>query len=164
MKTNININMNVEKYIKKPVEIEAIQLNFATLQECLTFCQGKINTLTGKFEIKTLEGVMTADIGDFIIKGIKGEFYPCKPEIFKASYSLKTTPRVKITAPNPFPMNGEKMGQPLTPNKQAWPLPETRGVNSYPPADWSNSNMKFTKSEEEDVLNILNSIFKLDKK
>lgn len=160
MKTNININMNVEKYIKKPVEIEAIQLNFATLQECLTFCQGKINTLTGKFEIKTLEGVMTADIGDFILKSIEGEFYPCKPEIFKASYSLKTTPQVKVTAPK----TGEKMGQPLTPNKEAWALPNMRGANSYPPADWSNSNMKFTKSEEEDVLNILNSIFKLDKK
>lgn len=162
MKTNININMNVEKYIKKPVEIEAIQLNFATLQECLTFCQGKINTLTGKFEIKTPEGVMTADIGDFIIKGSKGEFYPCKPEIFKASYSLKTTPRVKVTAPNPFLMRGEKMGQPLTPNKEVWPLPQMTGLNSYPPSDWSN--VKFTKSEEEDVLNILNSIFKLDKK
>lgn len=161
MKTNINIDMNVEKYIKKPVEIEAIQLNFATLQECLTFCQGKINTLTGKFEIKTLEGVMTADIGDFIIKGIKGEFYPCKPEIFKASYSLKTTSRVKVTAPNPFPMNGEKMGQALAPNKQEWPLPQMTGLNSYPPSD--SSNIKFTKSEE-DVLNILNSIFKLDKK
>lgn len=156
MKTNININMNVEKYIKKPVEIEAIQLNFATLQECLTFCQGEINTLTGKFEIKTLEGVMTANIGDFIIKGIEGEFYPCKPEIFKASYSLKVA--------TPSTMTNGKMNTILVPNKQAWPLPEMRGVNSYPPADWSNSNMKFTKSEEEDVLNILNSIFKLDKK
>ena len=37
-------------------------------------------------EIVTPEGVMTAQIGDYIIKGIKGEFYPCKPDIFEATY------------------------------------------------------------------------------
>ena len=37
-------------------------------------------------DIQTLEGEMRANIGDYIIKGIKGEFYPCKPDIFKASY------------------------------------------------------------------------------
>lgn len=36
--------------------------------------------------IKTLEGDMTANIGDYIIKGVKGEFYPCKPDIFKQTY------------------------------------------------------------------------------
>ena len=36
--------------------------------------------------IPTLEGVMRADIGDFIIKGVQGEFYPCKPDIFAATY------------------------------------------------------------------------------
>lgn len=39
-----------------------------------------------KFGIETLEGFMTADFGDWIIKGIKGEFYPCKPDIFEATY------------------------------------------------------------------------------
>lgn len=38
--------------------------------------------------IDTLEGRMKADVGDYIIKGIKGEFYPCKPEIFEESYEL----------------------------------------------------------------------------
>lgn len=37
-------------------------------------------------KIETLEGVMTADIGDYIIKGVKGECYPCKPDIFHMTY------------------------------------------------------------------------------
>lgn len=40
----------------------------------------------GEFKIKTLEGVMVAEIGDFIIKGINGEFYPCKPDAFVKTY------------------------------------------------------------------------------
>lgn len=38
------------------------------------------------FEIETLEGTMTASPGDWIIRGVKGEFYPCKPDIFEATY------------------------------------------------------------------------------
>jgi len=41
-----------------------------------------------KFEIYTLEGTMTADIGDWIIKGVDGEFYPCKPHIFEQTYEI----------------------------------------------------------------------------
>lgn len=39
-----------------------------------------------KIEIETLEGVITASVGDFVIKGVQGEFYPCKPDIFDATY------------------------------------------------------------------------------
>ena len=39
-----------------------------------------------QIDIPTLEGVMTANVGDWIIKGVKGEFYPCKPDIFAATY------------------------------------------------------------------------------
>jgi len=39
-----------------------------------------------QLEIKTLEGTMCADIGDYIIKGVNGEFYPCKPDIFEKIY------------------------------------------------------------------------------
>ena len=79
----------IKKYTKKPVEVEAIQLNFNTVTECLKFSGGKLNPKNGDFEIQTLEGVMTAQSGDYIIKGIKGEFYPCKPGIFELSYSEK---------------------------------------------------------------------------
>jgi hypothetical protein len=40
--------------------------------------------------IETLEGNMTANVGDYIIKGVKGEFYPCKPAIFEQTYELVT--------------------------------------------------------------------------
>ena len=40
------------------------------------------------FTIETLEGVMRADPGDWIIRGVQGEFYPCKPEIFAATYEI----------------------------------------------------------------------------
>ncbi len=46
-----------------------------------------INGATGlKFKIRTLEGVMEASVGDYIIKGVKGEIYPCKPDIFETTY------------------------------------------------------------------------------
>ena len=88
------------KYRKKPVVIEAMQL---TEQDCWEgFLNNKL--FWGKFHIggeynsrdrkifkaytniETLEGTMTANIGDWIIKGVKGEFYPCKPDIFEATY------------------------------------------------------------------------------
>lgn len=75
------------KYRKKPVVIEAIQLRPDTVNECLEFCEGKIkgHPLTGVV-IETLEGDMLADNGDYIIKGVQGELYPCKPDIFEQTY------------------------------------------------------------------------------
>lgn len=77
----------VKKYRKKPVVIEAIQYTKENVNECLNFCEGAafINCVGG-VAIKTLEGGIIASIGDYIIKGIKGEFYPCKPDIFKKTY------------------------------------------------------------------------------
>lgn len=46
----------------------------------------------GGLEILTLEGKMTADVGDWIIRGVKGEFYPCKPDIFEATYEPAEEP------------------------------------------------------------------------
>ena len=40
------------------------------------------------FLVETLEGVMVANVGDYIIKGVKGEFYPCKPDVFEATYDV----------------------------------------------------------------------------
>ena len=59
------------KYRKKPVVIEAEQ-----------------NTSNGAVYINTLEGKMRADPGDWIITGVKGERYPCKPDIFEETYEL----------------------------------------------------------------------------
>jgi hypothetical protein len=76
----------VKKYVKKPVVIEAVRfLNSADVHE---FCGDKVKEPIDKdyLEIETLEGVHKATKGDYIIKGIKGEFYPCKPDIFEATY------------------------------------------------------------------------------
>lgn len=78
------------KYRKKPVVIEAVQWNGNNEHEIVTTLVGDSGdyyfTPGGQLFIHTLEGQMKADIGDYIIKGIKGEFYPCKPDIFEATY------------------------------------------------------------------------------
>jgi len=73
------------KYRKKPVEIEAIQFttNFVEIEK---FCHGNFDWSDGKSDIKTLEGIMKVSIGDYVIKGVKGEFYACKPDIFEMTY------------------------------------------------------------------------------
>lgn len=75
------------KYRKKPIVIEAIQFNGENQREIADFMGEMIRTnFFPDIYIETLEGTMKANIGDYIIKGIKGEFYPCKPDIFEATY------------------------------------------------------------------------------
>ena len=78
------------RFRKKSVEIDAMQLTWEGAPEALKFCQGvPVYDMTGKMEalvIDTLEGEMLCQFGDWIIKGVKGEFYPCKPDIFAATY------------------------------------------------------------------------------
>jgi hypothetical protein len=81
----------VLKYRKKPVVIEAVQWTGDNLHECGNFCPAVLTETyyaDGNLTIPTSEGRMTANTGDWIIKGIKGEFYPCKPDIFEATYDL----------------------------------------------------------------------------
>ena len=75
------------KFRKKPVIIDAIQF-LGNDQECIKFCPSAVDPETDKAElhIPTLEGEMICSYGDWIIKGVQGEFYPCKPDIFKKSY------------------------------------------------------------------------------
>jgi len=77
------------KYRKKPVIVDAIQFNGSNYDEIGRFIVGApFECLTREQEIRitTLEGLMTARLGDWIIKGVKGEFYPCKPAIFAETY------------------------------------------------------------------------------
>jgi hypothetical protein len=80
------------KYRKKPVEIEAVQFTGGNCIDIIRFIGGPWTNLelhnSDQPVIRTLEGDMTASIGDYIIKGVKGEFYPCKPDIFEMSYDL----------------------------------------------------------------------------
>ena len=93
------------KYRKKPVVIEAVQLKWSTWSEMCDFLGDVISSENparmvetfsdtcgevghGYIEltIPTLEGNHTAKHGDYIIRGVKGEFYPCKPDIFEQTY------------------------------------------------------------------------------
>lgn len=73
------------QYCKKPVVIEAIQWTGSNLEELQNFV-GSALTCDEKLIIHTLEGDHEARVGDYIIKGVQGEFYPCKPEIFAKTY------------------------------------------------------------------------------
>ena len=74
------------KYRKKPVVVEAVQWTGNNWGELTDFMHDAYGVEGQKITIVTLEGTMTADVGDWIIKGVKGEFYPCKPDIFEATY------------------------------------------------------------------------------
>lgn len=88
------------KYRKKPVVIEAMQWTGDNLSDVIDFTGLNISaahwtkeefeaTVKNKgLKIFTLEGPLKASPGDWIIKGIRGEFYPCKPDIFEATYEL----------------------------------------------------------------------------
>lgn len=88
------------KYRKKPVEVEAFQLNArglvgedwfwdaVTRNDIITYNFGKHDPEDAFCLINTLEGLMRADTGDYIIRGVNGEIYPCKADIFEKTYEL----------------------------------------------------------------------------
>jgi len=86
------------RYRKKPVVIEAVQLPAAGSYDMEEFQNWCADVGFTQFEsdrdegllVQTKEGVMRADPGDWIIKGVKGEFYPCKPDIFELTYDRVT--------------------------------------------------------------------------
>jgi hypothetical protein len=85
--------MTVRKFRKKPVQIEAMQLiddlgNHLAVAEWIRSGGGAVTVpaVNPYLLIDTLEGQMRADIGDWIIRGVQGEHYPCKPDIFEATY------------------------------------------------------------------------------
>lgn len=94
------------KYRKKPVEIEAIKWtgkNDLEIENFLgEYLEGYGDNLVKYYPsteqyksklmyIRTLEGIITASVGDYIIQGVDGEFYPCKPDIFEKTYDMVGT-------------------------------------------------------------------------
>lgn len=77
------------KFRKKPVEIEAVQwvgLNINEVNEFARPWRVKVDQASRKLRVETLEGHVWATEGDWIIKGVQGEVYPCKPDIFAETY------------------------------------------------------------------------------
>lgn len=86
----------IQKAKKKPVVIEFLRLDIHSFAEAYQWLGINVDlgmAQDGTFiNIKTLEGTMQAQIGDCIIKGVNGEFYPCKPDIFEKTYELVDEP------------------------------------------------------------------------
>lgn len=76
----------MKQYRKKPVVIEAVQYLGTNFDEIEAFVGGDAEFRSGELIVATLEGPLHASPQDWIIKGVKGEFYPCKPDIFEATY------------------------------------------------------------------------------
>ena len=86
-----------KRYRKKPVEVEAIQFTEESRDDIIRWVLGAGGNIESDkwggegpvfLRILTLEGKMNASLGDYIIRGVQGEFYPCKPDIFEQSYEV----------------------------------------------------------------------------
>ena len=90
----------IKKYCKKPVVIEAVKYDGFNPFEIKEFCEGKARVeiydaawkagvagVKADIFIETLEGTHHVSKGDYVIKGVEGEFYPCKPDIFEKTYT-----------------------------------------------------------------------------
>ena len=82
----------VKRYVKKPIEVFAVIWNGANRSEIFVFVGEYASFVVSKdsanveLVIDTLEGPMKSSVGDYVIKGIKGEFYACKPDVFRLTY------------------------------------------------------------------------------
>lgn len=85
--------MTPQTFQKKPVRVQAMHLdpgtdNWKDVCDWIAGAGQQVNAAEGTVYIPTLEGTMAAQPGDWIIRGVQGEFYPCKPDIFDATYEL----------------------------------------------------------------------------
>lgn len=115
--------MIMAKFRKKPVVIEAFRLNergliaedwfwdAVTRNDIITHCFGKHEPDPAWCEIKTLEGTMIANTGDYIIQGVHGEIYPCKADIFQKTY---TEDKPKTNADRIRAMSDEELAKMMT--------------------------------------------------
>lgn len=94
-----------QRFRKKPVEIQAMLLTEDNPKDVCDWVHVGLDHLAdesdvgyhsdGRVVIHTPEGDMTADVGDYVIRGVQGEFYPCKPSIFEQTYERVALPVVE---------------------------------------------------------------------
>lgn len=97
------------KFRSKPVVIEAMQFTDESKDQCFHFvtcnkyasfdCDADIKKARPTLIIQTLEGDMKAQVGDWIIKGTRGEFYPCKPDVFAVKYEAVEPEQKEMVLP-----------------------------------------------------------------
>lgn len=104
------------KYRKKPVVIEAFKFDGRSNTDPTVpqwfadaVVAGAIRANPDSISIKTLEGEMRGDLGDWIIRGVKGEIYPCKPEIFEATYNAEPEGEpIGVAVPGPVDVHSQE--------------------------------------------------------
>lgn len=95
------------KFRKKPIVVEAIKYEKTHIGRALDFCNLlRYNPHDNEYYVETLEGCMKVTEGDFIIKGVNGEFYPCKPDIFEKTYE-KLDEEIQINKVKKFKISFE---------------------------------------------------------
>lgn len=109
--------------IKKPVEIEFVIWNgrneeeikeFVGEEGCMFYDHYKDGVIVRGLDIITLEGRMYGSIGDYIVKGVEGEFYPCNPSIFLKTYDVIEEPKVDLKVTNlVYILLGDEGNRPL---------------------------------------------------
>lgn len=85
------------RFVKKPVEVEAMRFDGTNGRQLAEWSENHVGVISEMHAplvavVYTLEGAMRGDIGDWIVRGIQGEFYPVKPDIFEATYEPASTP------------------------------------------------------------------------
>lgn len=101
------------KFRKRPVVIEAVRWTGSNTDEILAFCitKASVRRLRGGMSpivIETLEGDLTVSPGDWVIRGVKDEFYPCKDDIFRATYEAVDEAQKAPVALHDIPMRGNE--------------------------------------------------------
>ncbi|EFE65772.1 predicted protein [Streptomyces viridosporus ATCC 14672] len=143
------------RYRKRPVEIEAVQFTDAASADQIRaeFGDG-IRFDIGCLLIETLEGTMRANLGDWIVRGVQGELYPVKPDIFAATYEPVTPCQAGSSAPNA--LGNERCKLPAghtgrhADGNLTWPAPEA--------AEKEKTTRVFAalhRSAEEDVTRVI---------
>ena len=114
------------QYRKKPVVIEALQFTGHNDAECLAFCPTARDPKENgpSLIIPTLEGDHRCSVGDYIIRGVKGEFYPCKPDIFEATYDQTPYSPADVVSPN-MPREGLSFSNALNVLKRGYRIART---------------------------------------
>lgn len=83
----VSVRLDGRRFRKRPVEIDAVPWTGLNLAEVEAFVGRRLLVdETQCLAIETLEGILAASVGDWVIRGVKGEYYPCKPDIFAATY------------------------------------------------------------------------------
>ena len=135
------------KYRKKPIVVEAIKYEKDHIGRMQDFCDKlRYNPHDNEYYVETLEGCMKVADGDFLIKGVNGEFYPCKADIFKKTYDLVTEKDNEKAYMIEF-CNGEAYDD-------SWSYPIEKVFMSFEKAkDYIKSQYLEVKPEEYDISN-----------